>query len=361
MNTVQYKCPCCGAELKFNPEKQNFSCEYCQSEYSEAEMQNIYQNMEEQARQNADPDADTLKSEKDEAAFEEGTRLYTCQNCGAQIIADAETSATFCYYCHTPVMLAGRLSGEFCPAWVLPFALTREAALEKFHQWCKKRWFMPSDFTSEKQLEKMSGVYVPFWLTNCDANSHVGGIGLKVHSWREGEYRVTETKEYSVQRSAIIPYRGVPVDGSKKIEDALMSAIEPFPYENMKQFSMKYLSGFMAQKYDETYNDVTERVQNRIQNSSIQYLSSQITGYSSVRLTDKRVTMQNVQHDYVLLPVWFMNYHYKGKDYDFALNGQTGTQAGTPPLSLSKALLFSGGLALLIMLLIILIGGLAFR
>ena len=75
--------------------------------------------MEQQANQNADAAAETLESENDDKAFENETRLYTCQNCGAQIIAEAETSATFCYYCHAPVVLAGRLTGEYKPAHVL--------------------------------------------------------------------------------------------------------------------------------------------------------------------------------------------------------------------------------------------------
>ena len=155
MNTVQYKCPNCGAELTFDPEHQNFNCEYCDTSYTEAEMQQLYQNMEQQGNQNADAAAETLESENDDKAFENETRLYTCQNCGAQIIAEAETSATFCYYCHAPVVLAGRLTGEYKPAYVLPFAVTRDAAVKKFHDWCKKRWFLPRSFTSEKQLEKV--------------------------------------------------------------------------------------------------------------------------------------------------------------------------------------------------------------
>ncbi|MGN1403826.1 MAG: hypothetical protein ACI4XB_05845 [Ruminococcus sp.] len=361
MNTVQYKCPNCGAELTFDPAHQNFSCEYCNSTYTEAEMQALYQQMEQQAKADADPGADTLENERDEKAFEEGTRLYTCQNCGAQIIAEAETSATFCYYCHAPVVLAGRLSGEYCPAYVLPFALTREDALDKFHKWCKKRWFLPKSFTSEKQLEKMSGVYVPFWVTNCQADSYVGGIAKRVRSWREGDYRITETQEYQVERAAVIPYRGVPADGSQKIEDALMDAIEPFPYGKMKPFSMQYLSGFMAQKYDVTYEQVLPRVKQRVEEASVSLLRDDIKGYSSVALTQKRAVLQNVQHDYVLLPVWFMHYQYQGKNFNFAINGQTGTQAGTPPLSVTKALIFSGVLAVVVMLISLLLGGILFR
>lgn len=361
MDTVQYKCPNCGAELTFDPEHQNFSCDYCDSSFTESEMKRLYQQIEQQAAKTADPKVDTLTSENDEKAFEEGTRLYACQNCGAQIIAEAETAATFCYYCHKPVVLAGRLTGEYCPTWVLPFALTREKALEQFHAWCKKRWFLPKSFTSEKQLEKMTGVYVPFWLTNCDSDAYVGGIAKRVRNWTEGDYKVTETQEYQVERAAVIPYRGVPADGSQKIEDSLMDAIEPFPYAKMKPFSMQYLSGFMAQKYDVSYEQVLPRVQRRVEESSINLLRGDIKGYSSVALPQKRAVLKNMQHDYVLLPVWFMNYHYQGKDYDFAMNGRTGTQAGTPPLSWGKALLFSGALAVAMMVISLLLGGVLFR
>ena len=154
MNTVQYKCPNCGGELVFNPEKQMFSCPYCMSDFTEAEMEERYHTQNETAQKEADADAKTLKDENDEAAFEEHTRLYECPSCGAQIIADETTSATFCYYCHNPVVLAGRLKGNYKPAYVLPFAVQRDAAEKEFRAWCRKRWFLPSDFRSKQQLEK---------------------------------------------------------------------------------------------------------------------------------------------------------------------------------------------------------------
>ena len=134
MNTVQYKCPNCGGELVFNPEKQMFSCPYCASDFTEAEMEERYHTQNETAQKEADADAKTLKDENDEAAFEEHTRLYECPSCGAQIIADETTSATFCYYCHNPVVLAGRLKGNYKPAYVLPFAVQRDAAEKEIRQ-----------------------------------------------------------------------------------------------------------------------------------------------------------------------------------------------------------------------------------
>lgn len=42
-----------------------------------------------------------------------------------------------------------------------------------------------------------------------------------------------------------------------------------------------------------------------------------------------------------MLPVWFMTYRYRDKIYEFAINGQTGKLAGTPPLDKKKLALSS--------------------
>ena len=357
MNTVQYKCPNCGGELVFNPEKQMFSCPYCASDFTEAEMEERYHTQNETAQKEADADAKTLKDENDEAAFEEHTRLYECPSCGAQIIADETTSATFCYYCHNPVVLAGRLKGNYKPAYVLPFAVQRDAAEKEFRAWCRKRWFLPSDFRSKQQLEKMSGVYVPFWLASCLADTNMSGIGQVVKSWRDGKYQVTETTEYTVSRQAKIPFERVPADGAAKIEDALMDAIEPFPIQEMRPFSMQYLSGFLAEKYDVDWEKIVPRIQSRVQTASEQVINETLTQYTSIKNKQVHVNMTNLQHDYVLLPVWFMSYQHGGKTYHFAMNGQTKKLSGTPPLSWAKLLTFCAALMVVIGVLGGLIGG----
>lgn len=41
MATVNYTCPNCAAPLKFNPDKQMFSCEYCMSDFTEKYVQDF--------------------------------------------------------------------------------------------------------------------------------------------------------------------------------------------------------------------------------------------------------------------------------------------------------------------------------
>ena len=37
--------------------------------------------------------------------------MFFAACCGAEVVTDATTAATFCYYCHNPVVLSGKLSG----------------------------------------------------------------------------------------------------------------------------------------------------------------------------------------------------------------------------------------------------------
>ncbi len=38
--------------------------------------------------------------------------VYICPSCGAEVVTDATTAATFCYYCHNPVVLSEKLTGN---------------------------------------------------------------------------------------------------------------------------------------------------------------------------------------------------------------------------------------------------------
>lgn len=69
--------------------------------------------------------------------------VYSCPSCGAEIVTDPTTAATFCYYCHNPVVLLGRLSGRYLPDKVIPFAVDREKAVESFLKYVHSRRYVP--------------------------------------------------------------------------------------------------------------------------------------------------------------------------------------------------------------------------
>lgn len=336
MDVKLYRCPNCSADLKFDPNKQKFCCEYCQSEFTHQEVSSMAQQVNEDQQNSANApkppiDERTAEQTKQDIEFSENTRLYQCPSCGAEIVSDMNTAASFCYYCHNPVILKGRVEGMYRPSKVLPFAFGKEKAVEYFNSWTKNKRYVPNDLVSEKQIEKMTGLYVPFWVADAVTRSRMTARGETIRKWTSGNYDYTQTKIFDVVRDLDIEYHGVPADGSKKIEDDLMESIEPFDYNETKDFDMAYLSGFLADKYDVEKEALYGRICQRMFENNRAAIDSSC-GYD--RLVGKQMyeNVNKLRWNYMLLPVWFMTFHYKGKIWEYAINGQTGKIAGELPI-----------------------------
>ena len=177
MGVITYKCPNCGGGLTFNAEKQKYKCEYCLSEFSQEELDEIEKRELEKARKQAevqrDPEPEGAGSEAGTEEHVSGSKktvtpiMYTCPSCGAQIVTDETTAASFCYYCHNPIVLEEKLRGEFKPDYVVPFQIDKKKAQEIFTQWVGRKKFVPDYFFSASQIESMTGVYFPYWLYSC--------------------------------------------------------------------------------------------------------------------------------------------------------------------------------------------------
>ena len=110
MAVVSYKCPRCGAPLEYTPESGRFECAYCGGSYTENDLKEL---------QPATASEQTVSVEdvpaQEGSGDGEEVLLYTCPSCGARIVTDETTAATTCLYCHSPVVLEGRLKGKFRP------------------------------------------------------------------------------------------------------------------------------------------------------------------------------------------------------------------------------------------------------
>jgi len=131
-------------------------------------------------------------------------------------------------------------------------------------------------------------------------------------------------------------YLKVPCDASKKMDDNMMDKLEPYNYNNLKDFNMPYLAGFIAEKYDFTDDQLLPRVKERVYSYVDSFLRSTISGYSSVHINRKNINIRKKRADYALMPVWMVCYDYRQAEHIFLMNGQTGKVIGKPPLSKAK-------------------------
>lgn len=357
MAVVTYKCPNCDAELTFRPKSADFGCNYCGADFTEAQVLEVAQKQGITQAPSASETSYAASAQGTED-FEQYARVYNCPSCGAEVVTDDTTAASFCFYCHNPVILGGRLSGAFAPDCLIPFAIGKEDVKERLLAWCKKKRFIQKDFMSEMQLEKLSGVYFPFWLVDARADVHLSAEGRSLRVWRVGDIEYTETSTYALERGGTAEFEEITLRGLSREDVKLLEGLYPYDLSALKPFSMSFLSGFLAEKRNVEQDAARPEAHNIIQQSAATLLNDTTGGYGSVTTKSFSATPASESWRYALLPAWMLTYRYNGELYYFALNGQTGQIAGRVPPSPKKLWALFGGVAAAVSLLALLIGGL---
>lgn len=329
-NTVQYKCPCCSGFITYDSAAGKMKCPYCDTEF-ELETLKSY---DESLKNDKSDDMNWISNDEKER-FDgdgDGMCIYVCQSCGGEIIADDTTAATSCPFCGNPTIFKSQLSGELKPDYIIPFKLDKNTAKEALKKHLTDKKLLPKLFKSENHIDEIKGVYVPFWLFDTDADAEARYHATRTRFWSDKDYDYTETSHYSVLRSGSMSFDHIPVDGSKKMPDDLMESLEPFDFSEAVDFSMAYLSGYLADKYDVSSDECNERANERVKRSSDLVLQSTVQGYDSVVPENVSVQFSGGRKHYALYPVWILNTTWNGEKYTFAMNGQTGKFVGDLPV-----------------------------
>lgn len=343
MDTVlEFKCPCCNAPLAFSGDIQQMKCDYCDNVFTLDTLQAC----QESDKPDASPQVQWEEENKSQwNDQEQGTiRTFLCDACGGELITDDHTAATFCPYCGNPTILPGRVSGGLRPEGVIPFKTTKEDAQRAFLNLCKGKPLLPKFFTETQQVEKITGLYVPFWLYDCQTDLSGSYKATRIHTWVDSRYTYTKTDHYLLRRQANASYSGIPMDASSKMDDTFMESIEPYDYTEVKSFDMAYLSGFLADKYDVEAKSGEDRIQQRVSNAMNDQIQSTFLGYATVLPTSRQLEINHSKSKYVLLPIWLLNTKYNGKTYTFAMNGQTGKMTGTFPICKKRTMAWFAGI-----------------
>ena len=351
---TNYQCPACTGPLHYSAKSGKLECDYCGSSFDVAEIEALYARKEAEAaaaKQAADAKAEAAQAAKAEAAEAaaasggwdtsdlsrdwgaeaDGLRVYSCPSCGAELICDQSTAATACPYCGNPAIVPGQFSGALRPDYILPFRLSKDDAVQALRAHYKGKPFLPRSFTSANHIEQIQGVYVPFWLFDGGAEGAASYRASNTNVYETGDYEITETRHYHVVRAGSLAFEKIPVDASSKMPDDHMDSIEPFDYAQLCPFSTAYLPGYLADKYDVTIDDSRDRADTRCRETLAQALRDTVTGYGACVTEREDIALRRGKVHYALLPVWMLSTKWRGQDFLFAMNGQTGKLVGDLP------------------------------
>ena len=329
-----YKCPNCNGAISFDAHSQQLVCPSCGTSLNVDDVIAFNQIDGEQAQDHFDWDDIEFPSLE-----EDGMVTYVCDACGGEIIGDHSLASSSCPYCGNHVIIEKQFQGLLKPNYILPFKYDKDEAKKKMKEHLKGKPLLPKSFTNNFKLSKISGLYVPYWLFDCEATASFKYRAERSTTYRQGDYLITNVDHYLLYREGYMDFSKVPVDGSSKLEAEVLEAIEPFDFSELKPFKAAYLQGYLSDRFDADAKSAKPRANERIRNSITEEIAKTTTSYQMVVPTQAAVSLNDNQVAYALLPVWILHTQYKGKDYRFAMNAQTGKFVGDLPIDYKKFVL----------------------
>lgn len=142
-----FKCRNCGGNVVYEPGRRKMYCPHCE--------------------------------EKTARICCRAVRLRSARTVERRFRYQDYASAGRCEHCGCYLIFNERVEGVYEPHMILPFKVNKDLAVGAMEAEFKHRMFTPADFMSAKSLEKMVGIYVPFWLYDYNAFYDFAGEGPK--------------------------------------------------------------------------------------------------------------------------------------------------------------------------------------
>lgn len=327
--TNMRKCNGCGSNMIFDPESQKLLCKHCGSTQS---VNLTTYSREIDITSGFFMDNEWKNDEND---------VFECDNCGAKVVLSRGETAKECPFCRTPhVVKISGLSGVK-PNAIIPFTITKEKANEYAGNWAKKGLFVSSRFKKSFKTKLLDGVYVPaFTFDSVTASSYNGKIGItktKTVGYGKNRRTVTYTEWRMIYGNFYRNYDDILTTGGSKFGQDSLDKISPYKTNASCQYEENFLLGYMAYHYDKGFEDCWSNAKSIIDKDIRRAILSQYH-YDTLGFLDVKTSHSNVTFKYVMLPVYMGNYNFKGKNYNYSINGTTGKIYGKKPISALKVL-----------------------
>jgi hypothetical protein len=333
---AKHSCAACGAQAEWHPGRQVLACAFCGTETP----------LTIEAGTGAIVELDLVRALRELPDHERGwaaeRRTVQCQSCRAVSVFDPERVGQNCDFCGSPKLVDyHEIKAPIRPGSVLPFSIAEADVRERIRRWYAGRWFAPNALTSRALVDRVHGIYIPYWTfdahADCSWQAEAGHYYYTTEHYRDKDGR---TKTRRVRHTRWVPASGrithffddEPVPGTRGIPHELLRRIEPFPFAELAPYDTAYLSGFVVEHYQVVLVEAAEASRASMRRQLEAMCAASVPGDTHRNLrTQPAFSGQTFKH--ILVPVWVLAYVYGGRAYQVLVNGRTGMMAGQYPKS----------------------------
>lgn len=306
-----YECPNCGGALRFDIPTQKLLCDHC--------------------NESIDPHA--YHKDKDaEEKNEYNVTIFTCPQCGGEILSTDDSATGFCSFCGASTILDSRIRNEKRPAFIIPFKKTKEDCKKSYARMMRRALFAPKELRDPEYLERFRGIYMPYWVYVVDQNEPDGSLSGK-KTYRRGNYIITD--HYALSYSLNASYRGINYDASSSFDDHISETIAPFDSHEIEVFSPSFLCGFYADTADvpaSLYMPAARDLANEETAKALEEEPAFDDLDVMIPVTGAAYGTTVSRKDSAMFPVWFLTYRRRDRVAYAIMNGQTGKISSDLPV-----------------------------
>ncbi len=340
----EFRCPDCNGEMHWDAAASAMRCQFCSKTVQVAEQEG--------SRSVVEYDLEHGLAMASQRGYGVAVRTTVCKECGATVSFGEATTATRCDFCDSPQVMQQEGSRNVIrPESLVPFAVEKKVATDKFKHWLRKLWFRPFDLKHKAEVEEMHGVYIPYWCFDSNVASHwtaqSGTYYYETETYTDRDASgntVTKTRQVQKTRwrwtsgNRKDHYDDLLVCASKGLPRDMAEKLRSFDTASLRPWEPGFLAGWKAEEYAVDLNTSWKEAVERMEASQRQRCSGDVPG-DTQRFLSVENQFSGERFKHVLLPLWISSYRYQEKVYRFLVNGQTGEVTGKAPLSWFKILL----------------------
>jgi predicted RNA-binding Zn-ribbon protein involved in translation (DUF1610 family) len=345
--TVEFKCPQCGAVTAYSAADGGLTCTHCG--FYEAPQKEVvgkdaahYEFTKESLEPVTQTGVTPAAIPPSEVAPEEleDRKEMACQSCGALTSIPVDSLSHTCPFCGSNEVIQRQAPQDLLrPRFLIPFKIEASDCEIIARNWLGSSWMTPASLRNLANLAAFHGVYLPFWtfhaINDADWKAEVG------HTKKERYYADGEWKERIVviwlweSGHVQLNIDNLLVPGTARLSATILYKVKNFDLSALAPYEPKYLAGLQAQTYDIPLEHAWETGRAEMREQTRQACLSQAST-SQVRNFSMNLDFSDESWRYVLLPIHLAAYKYDNQTYQVMVNGQTGEIAGQRPADWNK-------------------------
>jgi hypothetical protein len=321
-----YACPFCGSEAHWNPAEHALVCISCDARSpANVELGAAGETLiQEHAL------AVNLREAPDTArGWQAAKTEMRCDTCGAISVFDPNYDVAKCDFCGASAFVAlAELKQSLRPESVLEFKITEGEARESVRRWYAQRWLAPKELQEKALTDTVRGLYIPYWTFDATA----------VARWRspDGSLHPFAASPAATENGAELRFDDVLVPASRGLNHDALITLEPFPTAELKAYHPGFVAGWVVERYQLDLANAAVVGRQRM-NRDLETLYAQQTGRKFDKTLRFEASYSEQTFKLILVPVWILNYLFRGEPYQILVNGYTGKITGSYPTSETKS------------------------